>query len=49
MGMQRIEQRDVALPRHAECAVDALGGEEFHDSFGGGRHALVRSFPCSPD
>ena len=47
--VQRVEQGDVALARHAEGAVDALGGEEVHELFGGGGHAVSRSFPWAPD
>ena len=46
VGVQRVEQRDVALARHAEGAVHALEREELDQAFGGGRHVADDPSEC---
>jgi hypothetical protein len=41
MGMQRIKQRDVAFTGDAKGTVNALGGKEFNEGFGGSFHGLL--------
>jgi hypothetical protein len=38
MGMQRIEQRNIAFSGHAKRPVNALRGKEFNQGFGSGFH-----------
>jgi hypothetical protein len=45
MGMQRIEQGDIAFSGHAKGTVNALRGEEFNQGFGSGFHGSDPSLP----
>ena len=45
-AMERVEQREIALARNAEEAVDAMRDEARDDQFSGGRHGCSVHYPA---